>query len=68
MDRHVRVAEQRGEPLALGGSRVEVGEGLGLEDHQPGEEGAEAGQHGGRPGDDLAVAVAGQEEDAARGE
>ena len=68
MDRHVGVAQQRRQPGALGRSRVEVGERLGLEDHQPDEEGAEAGEDRRRPGHDLAVAAAGDEEDPARGQ
>ena len=66
--RHVRVAQQRSEARALGRRRVEMGEGLRLEDHQADEERAQRGQDRRRPGHDLAVPAASHVEDAARGE
>ena len=68
VDDHVGVAQQRRQPGALDRRRVELGERRRREQHQPDEEGADAHQHRGRPGHELAVAAAGQVEDAARGE
>ena len=70
MDRHHRVAQQRRQADALGRGRIEARERVDVagEQHQQGEEEADPGQHRGRPGDDLAVAVAGQVEHPAGGD
>ena len=68
VDRHRRVAKQRRQPDALRRHRVKAGERVGAEQHQAGEEDAQPHQHRGRPGGDLAVLVAGREQDRRGGQ
>ena len=68
MDRHRRMAQQRGQPDALGGHRVRGRERVRAReedsgDHQADEEDRDAGEHRGRPGHHLAMTMAGHEED-----
>ncbi len=68
VDRHRGMAEQRVQPHALRGHRVEPRERVGSagDEHQTGEEDPEAAEHGGRPRHDLPMLVAGGEQNAAR--
>ncbi len=71
MDRHRRMAKERVEPKALGRHGAHARERhrvAARDEHQAGEEDAEAAQDRGRPRHDLAVLVAGGEEDARGGE